>query len=292
MDNDSAHAAKSYEQEIIRTIPFHAELYNQAIDLVKAIKPTPRRWLDTGCGPGIFVEQTMQTFAATEYVLADPSVAMLNLARERFTAHANISFVNAGSCDLPRLESFDVITAILCHHYGSIDDRKKCLNRCRELIGLGGILLVFENVRAETDNGNKIQRQRWGAWQRDHGRAPAAVEKTLNQIEVNDYDAVMFVGGPGCRQYFEDAKAHQIANAFQQAGKLLTAICSAPVTLARAGLLHNKNATVFPSDSDELVKGGANYHNEAVVVDGNLITGNGPQAAEAFANQVIAVLNK
>lgn len=101
------------------------------------------------------------------------------------------------------------------------------------------------------------------------------------------YDTVVFVGGPGSKDYWDDPAAHALARAFDQAGKLVCAICSAPITLARAGLLAGRSATCFEGDRAELERAGAAYTGAEVTLDGRYITGSGPAAAEAFAHTII-----
>ena len=179
MDNSTPHQAGDYEREISRTVPFHAEIQSQALDFVATLQPSPRRWLDTGCGPGTLAKRIAASFPGAQLVLADPSDAMLSLARGHNPSLPATSFVCAASADLPDLERFDVITAILCHHYGSVDDRRRSLRRCRDLLAPGGVLVTFENVRAETGAGHELQRQRWAAWQCAQGREANAVTQHL-----------------------------------------------------------------------------------------------------------------
>jgi len=112
----------------------------------------------------------------------------------------------------------------------------------------------------------------------------------LEDVRVDDYDAIVFVGGTGAQEYWDNPTAHAIAREALEKGKLLAAICIAPVTLARAGLLEGKKATVFHSVAGEIKKGGANYTGKSVERDGLLITANGPQAAEAFAAEIARAL--
>ena len=72
--------------------------------------------------------------------------------------------------------------------------------------------------------------------------------------------------------------------------KLLAAICFAPVTLARAGVLDGKRATVWKSEKGQLTAAGAEYVAERVVTDGKLITGDGPTAAETFGKALVKAL--
>ena len=80
------------------------------------------------------------------------------------------------------------------------------------------------------------------------------------------------------------------ANNFNKQNKIIAAICIAPVTLANAGILNGKKATVFPSGKNDLIRNGAKYTGDSVTVDGNIITANGPMAAEAFGKKIVEML--
>lgn len=112
----------------------------------------------------------------------------------------------------------------------------------------------------------------------------------LSQIDIDGLDALIFIGGGGAEQYFNNPLAHTLAGEAAQKGKVFGAICIAPVILANAGLLKGKKATVFPSGAEALKKGGAVYTGENVVVDGKLITGRGPEAAKSFAEELVKML--
>lgn len=118
----------------------------------------------------------------------------------------------------------------------------------------------------------------------------AQSQMLAKDIKVEDFDGIFFVGGGGASVYFEDKIVHKIAKDFYDAGKLVSAICIAPVILAKAGLLKNKKATVFPDGADILIQNGANYTAKEVEVDGKIITGNGPQAAKSFAEKLLKIL--
>jgi protease I len=118
------------------------------------------------------------------------------------------------------------------------------------------------------------------------------VDIDISKVNVSEYDAVVFVGGPGAETYFRDETAHKIAKQAVDLKRILGAICIAPVILAKAGLLTGKNATVFSSGRDELLRNGAEYTGEQVTVDGRIITANGPAAANAFGNALVSALKQ
>ena len=118
----------------------------------------------------------------------------------------------------------------------------------------------------------------------------AQSQMLAKDIKVDDFDGIFFVGGGGAAVYFEDETVHDIARQFYAKGKLVSAICIAPVILANAGLLQNKKATVFPSGADILIQNGANYTGNSVEVDGNIVTGNGPEAAKEFVEILLNLL--
>jgi protease I len=116
------------------------------------------------------------------------------------------------------------------------------------------------------------------------GKADAT--KSLKDIKAADYKAIIFVGGMGSQQYFNDSEALGIAKSAFQKQKIVAAICIAPVILANAGILKGKKATVFSGNEDALRQKGAVYENKSVIKDGNVITACGPDAARQFGKEV------
>ena len=114
----------------------------------------------------------------------------------------------------------------------------------------------------------------------------------VKDIRVENYDAVVFVGGTGASCYFNSGIAHDIVKNAYLKNKLICAICAGPVILANVGVLEGKKATVFSSFERELKQKGAIYTGSPVQVDGNIVTADGPQSAERFAREIIKLLNK
>ncbi len=107
----------------------------------------------------------------------------------------------------------------------------------------------------------------------------------MKDVDATNYDRVAFIGGPGAAPLADDNDAQRLARDVVSAGKPLGAICIAPTILAKAGVLAGKRATVWDSEDEQikiLEDGGAEYTGEAVTVDGLIVTGNGPDAAQEF----------
>lgn len=120
--------------------------------------------------------------------------------------------------------------------------------------------------------------------------AVVKVDKDISQVNIDDYQGVVFVGGAGAEIYFEDQVALNLAKTAYETGKVVGAICIAPSILANAGILAEKKATSFSSEAENLRAKGAFYSGEAVAVDGRIVTGRGPEAAAEFGERLVAVL--
>lgn len=113
---------------------------------------------------------------------------------------------------------------------------------------------------------------------------------TIDKVNVDEYDAVVFVGGVGSSIYFNNPRAHEIAKAAYNKGKAVGAICIAPSILANAGILKGKRATCWPSEGNNLRRNGAVYTGKPVEKDGKIITADGPSSARSFGKEIARLL--
>jgi len=112
----------------------------------------------------------------------------------------------------------------------------------------------------------------------------------IDNANEADFDGIVFVGGGGAAEYFDSPVAHNLAQSFFSHGKLTAAICIAPAILANAGVLTGKKATSFPSSLPILKKKGAILSNDNTVVDENIVTAVGPEAAKTFGEKLVEKL--
>ncbi|OQY33606.1 MAG: hypothetical protein B6241_07345 [Spirochaetaceae bacterium 4572_59] len=106
-----------------------------------------------------------------------------------------------------------------------------------------------------------------------------------------DTDGILIPGGmPGAANIAGSEKIRTIIQSYDRDKKLVAAICAAPaLVLGGAGVLKGRSFTCYPGMEGEAGPDG-NYTGERVVVDGHMITGNGPGGAAEFSAAVISYL--
>lgn len=107
--------------------------------------------------------------------------------------------------------------------------------------------------------------------------------------DATEADVIVLPGGmPGTLNLKNHKGLTDMIMEYNQAGKLLTAICAAPTVYGEMGLLEGKDATCYPGMEDGLV--GANKKTDMVVCDGNFITSRGMGTAIEFGLVILSVL--
>lgn len=114
-------------------------------------------------------------------------------------------------------------------------------------------------------------------------------DSLLVDAEEKNYDAVVLPGGPASWTLRDTPRVKKLVQEFAAAGKLVSAICAAPIALEAAGILKEHRVTCYPSVKEELTSA-AEVADEPAVVDGTLVTGRGPGAALAFGYALAAAL--
>ncbi|WP_062396380.1 DJ-1/PfpI family protein [Methanogenium cariaci] len=121
------------------------------------------------------------------------------------------------------------------------------------------------------------------------------VTRSIKETDASLYDGIVIVGGPGAAEYlWADRDLRALVKTMYEDGDVVAAICLAPVVFAYAGILEGgRQATVFKTRLSEksFADKGAVFTDIPVVVDGTIITANGPLAAAAFAEEIISALS-
>lgn len=110
---------------------------------------------------------------------------------------------------------------------------------------------------------------------------------------LGDYSGLFIVGGDGALEHLDNQTTYDLLKKWQATGKPYGAICISPRILAHADVLQGKKATGWNGDGELpgiLSVGGAEFVDQPVVVDGNVVTGNGPSAASEWGEEIVGVL--
>jgi deglycase len=138
-------------------------------------------------------------------------------------------------------------------------------------------------VEIVSENTGFIKAWSDGNWSKDY-----SVDKTLNQVSANDYNALVLPGGvmnPDKLRRNEDALLF-VRDFFKQE-KPVAAICHAPWILISADVVKGRKMTSFNSIKDDLVNAGANWVDQEVVVDSGFVTSRNPNDLPAFNSKLI-----
>ena len=116
-------------------------------------------------------------------------------------------------------------------------------------------------------------------------------DKKINEVNnILDYDAIVIPGGmPGSTLLRDNKKIIEFYQTMYNSGKLVAAICAAPIVLSAAGITNDKEVTSYPGFDKEI-----NYKHynsdKAVVIDKNVITAQGPAVAILFGYEIVNYL--
>jgi protease I len=118
----------------------------------------------------------------------------------------------------------------------------------------------------------------------------------FDEVSVSLYDAIFIPGGNGPENIINHPDGQKVFDILTQAhneGKIITAICHGPWVLAATNIVNGKNVTCY-NDADmiaDLIDSGAKVDtSQKVIKDENIITANGPQAVNAFTEEIVSVL--
>lgn len=126
---------------------------------------------------------------------------------------------------------------------------------------------------------------------------PVIVDKTIGEINADDYDALAIPGGFGEFGFYEEAydeRFLKLIREFDAKGKIIASVCSGAFPVAKSGVLKNRKATTYHLKDgywqNKLKEFGVDVVNEPIVVDGNIITSYCPETVPGVAFQLLKML--
>ncbi len=126
---------------------------------------------------------------------------------------------------------------------------------------------------------------------------PVIVEKTIDEINIDEYDALAIPGGFEEFGFYEDAydeRFLKLIREFDSRGKIIAAICVGALPLGKSGVLNNRKATTYhlrdAYRQEQLKEFGVNVVNEPIVVNRNIVTSYCPETASHVAFKLLEML--
>ena len=112
-------------------------------------------------------------------------------------------------------------------------------------------------------------------------------DSSFEDEKLDDYEAIVLPGGmPGAATLRDSTHVREALQSAARSGKIVAAICAAPIALEAAGILAGRRATSYPGKEIP----SARYEEASVVVDGRLVTSRGPGTAMEFALTLVEML--
>ena len=130
-------------------------------------------------------------------------------------------------------------------------------------------------------------------WDKTDWGAAVKVDRKLSDAKAADYDALVLPGGqinPDLLRVNDAALA--FIRSFDQAGKVIAAICHAPWLLIETGIARGRKMTGYHSIRIDLINAGAKFEDSEVVADQGIVTSRKPDDLAAFCNKIAEEINE
>jgi protease I len=130
-------------------------------------------------------------------------------------------------------------------------------------------------------------------WKMRDWSSPVKVDKTLDSVRADDYDAIVLPGGQINPDLLRvNDKALKFIRAFYDQKKVVAAVCHAPWLLIETGIIKGRRATSYKSIKTDVINAGAKWEDSQVVNDQGIITSRNPGDLEAFSSKIIEEVNE
>ncbi|MDO6447785.1 MULTISPECIES: type 1 glutamine amidotransferase domain-containing protein [Oceanobacillus] len=119
------------------------------------------------------------------------------------------------------------------------------------------------------------------------GTAAYTSELSISEVKADDYDAVIIPGGSAPEALRVSDEVVEFVKQAHEQGKVIAGICHGPQVMISADILNGVNSTSYIGVRDDVKNAGANFLDQEVVVDGNIITSRTPKDEPAFIKEIL-----
>jgi protease I len=127
-------------------------------------------------------------------------------------------------------------------------------------------------------------------YQGKRGSVAIRVDTTADKVRAEDLDAIIIPGGRAPARMLKRKSMVDLVKKANELGKLIAAVCHGPQLLVAAGIVKGRRLTSWPAVAAELKAAGAEWVDEVVVRDGNLITSRKPADLPKFNKAIIEAI--
>jgi len=142
----------------------------------------------------------------------------------------------------------------------------------------------YEPMIVGLESGKKLEGKK--------GKEKITTEVSIDEVTPGDFVALVIPGGYSPDKIRSNAKMVELTRSINTAQKPIAAICHAGWMLAEADIISGKTVTSWPSIKTDLINAGAEWVDQEVVEDGNIITSRKPDDLEAFSKTLLAQLEQ
>jgi protease I len=122
-------------------------------------------------------------------------------------------------------------------------------------------------------------------------KTPVQIDKAIKDVSVDDFDALLIPGGFSPDKLRAHDEAVVFSKKFMESGKPIFAICHGPQLLISADVLRGRKVTGYKSIIQDIKNAGAEFLDQEVVEDGNLVSSRNPDDLPAFIRVSLSKLS-
>jgi protease I len=138
-----------------------------------------------------------------------------------------------------------------------------------------------------------LKKEKVRAWNANDWGDEFQIDLHIEDARVDDYDLLVLPGGVMNPDFLRmDARAVDFVRRFVGSGKPVAAICHGPWTLIEAGVVRGRRLTSYNSLRTDLTNAGAQWEDDEVVIDANLISSRRPDDLPAFCRALVSAIQR